>query len=382
MHRFPTRRQFLASSLAAAAAARAASARPLFEGEPAKKTGKTLLVLGGTGFTGPFVVETARARGFTVATFNRGKTNPDLQFPPDVERIHGDRDPKIEPGLEALKGRKFDAVIDTSGHVPRHMKASCEILAPNVRHYVFVSSLSAYASHDTPGADETAPLEELKQETEDFTGDAFGPLKVLCERAVQAARPGRNAVVRPGLIVGPRDKSDRFTYWVARVDRGGEVLCPGKPDEGVMIIDGRDLAEFVVRLAERATAGIFNAIGPERKLTMLEILESAKRASGPQNDARFTWVSQEFLEANEMFPWGVIPLWAPSNGALAGFHHRSIAAALRAGIAFRPIDVTVKDTLEWYRSWPEDRRKNLRRGIKPEREAELLAKWREAEKKG
>lgn len=376
MNSNPTRRRFLATSLAAGASLAvgrmAAAARP----EGGEK--KTLLVLGGTGFTGPFIVETARARGYAVSIFTRGKTNPDLEFPADVERIRGNRDPKIEPGLEALKGRKFDMVIDTSGHVPRHMKASCEILAPNIGHYVYVSSLSAYASHDTPGADESAPLEVLTQETEDYTGDAFGPLKVLCEKAVTEALPGRSAVVRPGLIVGPRDWSDRFTYWVARVDRGGEVLAPGKPDERVMIIDGRDLADFLVHLASRKTSGVFNAIGPDadRKLTMLAILESAKRASG--SDARFTWVSQEFLEANDMRPWSVIPLWAPSNGPLAGFHHRSIAAAVKAGITFRPIDVTVKDTLEFYRAWPEERRQNLRRGLKPERESELLAKWHAA----
>ncbi len=366
-----SRRKFLSVSAAAAAL------YPLARAARADEKKKTLLVLGGTNFTGPHIVETARSRGFSVTLFNRGRTNPDLF--PDVEKLRGDRDPKVASGLEALRGRTFDAVIDTSGHVPRHMQASCDVLGPNVSHYVFVSSLSAYASHDVPGADESAPLEELSQETEDFTGDAFGPLKVLCERAVQRSMPGRSAIVRPGLIVGPRDQSDRFAYWVARTDRGGEVLAPGKPSERVMVIDGRDLALFLVTLCEARTNGVFNAIGPERWLSMAEILENAKMAC--ENDARFTWVAQEFLEANGVPPWSGLPLWAPANGALAGFHHRSVARAIAAGIRFRPIEETVRDTLAFCRSWPEDRRKKLRRGLAPEREADLLARWRERDRR-
>jgi 2'-hydroxyisoflavone reductase len=367
------RRQFLGASLATAAML--AAPRDAWAQAPAAAKKKTLLVLGGTNFTGPHIVAAALARGYTVTLFNRGKTNADLF--PDLEKLVGDRDPDVGEGIKALRGRKFDAVIDTSGHVPRHVRAGAELMAPNIGQYVFVSSLSAYAAHDTPGADESAAVAPLLAPTEDFNGDAFGPLKALCENAVQDVLPDRGTIVRPGLIVGPRDRSDRFTYWVARVDRGGEVLAPGAPDDPIMIIDGRDLADWLITLIEQRTFGVFNAIGPEH-MTMEDVLDACREASA--SDATFTWVDAAFLEANGAHAWTDLPVWMPPTGEMAGFHRRSIKRALAAGIKFRPILDTCRDTLQWYQSLPEAQRKRLKRGLTPERERKLLAQWHEPRK--
>lgn len=335
---------------------------------------KRLLLLGGTNFTGPHIVDAARARGYEVTLFNRGQTNAELF--PDLEKLRGDRDPDVGAGISALAGRRFDGVIDTSGHVPRHVRASAKLLAENVERYVFVSSLSAYASHAEVGADEDAPLATLESETEDFTGDAFGPLKALCERAAEEELPGRVAVVRPGLIVGPRDRSDRFTYWVARLDRGGEVLAPGAPGDPIMLIDGRDLADWLVRLVDERTTGVFNAIGPEQGLTMQRLLEACQQAAAgadpPAPAATFRYADAAFLAEHAVAPWTDLPVWIPPEGETAGFHRRSIARALKAGLQFRSIDETAADTLAWWREQPEARRAKLKRGLTLERERELL----------
>lgn len=359
----PRKRAFvpgLLFALAFGSAALAAADRPA--------EGKKLLVLGGTNFIGVHLVPAAQAAGFEVTLFTRGKTNPQLF--PDVEKLVGDRDPEVGEGLKALEGRKFDAVIDTSGHVPRHMKASYAILKDNASYYCFVSSLSAYAGHDTVGADETDPLAPLEEESEDYRGHAFGPLKALCEAAAQEAFPGRCAIVRPGLIVGPPDKSDRFTYWVARLDRGGEVLAPGDPSDPIMIIDVRDLAEWLVRLAVAAKPGVFNAIGPDRPLTIGELIDTCKKVSGKESTLH--WASAEFLAGQGVAPWTDLPVWIPPTEPMRGFHRRSIAAALDAGLTFRPLEDTVKTTLEWWRTLPPERRAKPRMGLTPEREAAVL----------
>lgn len=355
-------RSFVASFLVFAVAATAAAETQ----RPA--AGKKLLVLGGTNFIGVHLVPYAMEQGFEVTLFTRGKTNPDLF--PEVEKLKGDRDPEVGDGLKALEGRKFDAVIDTSGHVPRHMKASCALLADESTYYCFVSSLSAYAGHDVVGADETDALAPLEEESEDFRGAAFGPLKALCERAAQEAFPGRCAIVRPGLIVGPPDKSDRFTYWVARLDRGGDVLAPGNPDDPIMIIDVRDLAEWLVRMAIQRTPGVFNAIGPDRKLTIGELIETCKEASGKESTLH--WASAEFLESQGVAPWTDLPVWIPPTPPMSGFHRRSNAAAIEAGLKFRPLSDTVKTTLDWWRTLPEERRARTRVGLTAEREATVL----------
>ncbi|WP_433934332.1 NAD-dependent epimerase/dehydratase family protein [Sorangium cellulosum] len=341
---------------------------------PSPSAKKTLLVLGGTGFLGPSVVEAAKARGYTVTLFNRGKTRPHLF--PDIEKLHGDRDPAKGDGLKALAGRSWDAVIDNSGYVPRIVKASAELLAPNVRQYVFISSLSVYASHTTPGEDETAPVATMPDPTVETMGKEFenyGPLKALCEQAAEAAMPGRVTRVRPGFIVGPEDPTDRFTYWPVRVDRGGEVLAPGAALDPIQIIDVRDLAEWLVTVVESRTTGIFNAAGPGEPLTMGGLLDACKAASG--SSARFTWVSAKFLEKPPGEPVD-LPIWAPAEGETRAFHLRSAERARKAGLKFRAVQDTVKDTLSWWKTLPPERQSRPRAGLSPEREAELLGAWR------
>jgi len=335
--------------------------------------GKSLLVLGGTMFLGPEVVEAALARGWKVTLFNRGKTNPQLF--PDLEKLHGDRDPSKGDGLKALAGRRWDAVVDTSGYVPRHVLASASLLAPTARQYLFVSTISVYADNSKPGADETAAVGTLEDATvETVDGGSYGPLKALCEQAVEKAMPGRTTVVRPGLIVGPSDPSDRFTYWPVRVAKGGEVLAPGTPQDPTQFIDVRDLGNWIALLIDRNRTGIFNATGPKQPLPMGDLLASCKRVSG--SNAVFTWVPSPFLEAQQVAPWSDMPVWVPPVDDMAGFARISIARATAAGLTFRPVDDTVRDTLAWWKTVPEERRAKMRAGLGAEREAAVLAAWR------
>lgn len=332
-----------------------------------------LLILGGTGFLGPHTVRAALARGHEMTLFNRGRTNPHLF--PDLEKLRGDRD----GDLEALRGRDWDAVIDTSGYVPRVVKMSAELLAPRVQQYVFISSISVYGTLADPGIDETTPPATIEDETvEDITAETYGPLKALCEKAAERAMPGRVANIRPGLIVGPGDRSDRFTYWPARVSRGGEVLAPGAGGDYAQFIDVRDLAEWIIHCIERDVTGVYNADSPAASLTIAELLEACRSVSG--SDARFVWADEEFLREHEVAAWSDMPVWAGSEEP--GWGQVVTRKARGAGLGRRPVSETVRDTLDWYRTLPEERRDNLRSGLKPEREAELLAAWHAAHPKG
>lgn len=330
-----------------------------------------LLILGGTLFLGKRTVEAAISRGHSVTLFNRGRSNPHLFADhPQVEIIHGDRDGE----LDKLKGRRWDAAIDPSGYVPRVVRASAEFLADAVDHYTFISSISVYADTSQPGQDESAPVGRLDDPTvEAITGESYGPLKALCEEAAEAAMPGRVAIVRPGLIVGPDDPSDRFTYWPVRIAQGGEVLAPGRPDYPTEFTDVRDLAAWLVHVAEAGITGVFNASGPRpEKTTLGEIFEASQRISG--SDATVTWVSEEFLLANEVAPWGQMPLWVGDSPEYAGFSYFDTSAAMAHGLTFRPLEQTVRATLDWAATRPADHQ--WRAGITREREAELLANWR------
>jgi 2'-hydroxyisoflavone reductase len=360
------RRSFLSSSLSALALA--CAGRAAGGGGMPRASGKRLLVLGGTGFLGPAIVEAARARGHVLTLFNRGKTNPGLF--PDVETLHGDRDGK----LDALRGRSWDAVLDTSGYVPRVVSMSARLLAPAVQRYLFVSTISVYADGIAPGSDESAPLATLPDPASEAVREHYGALKALCERSVEEILPGRALVVRPGLIVGPRDPTDRFTYWPVRVARGGEVLAPGDGKDPVQVVDVRDLAAFLVDLVERGETGRYNAVGPERTLTMGALLAACREAA-PESDANLTWVPATFLEKAGIAPWSDLPAWVPA-GPDAGFTQVSNARALARGLRFRPVVETARDTLAWWRTLPEDRRAKVRAGITAEREAEVLARWR------
>jgi 2'-hydroxyisoflavone reductase len=321
-----------------------------------------LLILGGTRFLGRCLVEAALGDDHTVTLFNRGLSDPDLF--PEVETIKGDRD----GDLSALRGRRWDAVIDTCGYVPRVVRASAGLLAGAVDHYTFVSSISVYPDNMGPGADEGAPVEELEDPTvEEITGETYGGLKALCERAAEAEMPGRVLNVRPGLISGPHDPTDRFTYWPRRVAAGGEVLAPDRPELRVQFIDVRDLAGWMVKMSAEQRTGTYNATGPAYELRMGKLLEECEAVGG---DAKIVWVSEEFLEENGVEPFTELPLWVPRE--YAGMLAVDCGKAIAAGLTFRPVSETIRDVLEWdgQRAGPD-----LAAGLEPERERELLSAW-------
>ncbi len=327
-----------------------------------------ILVLGGTRFLGPHTVKYARARGHEVTLFNRGRSNPDLFQ--DLERLVGDRDGQ----LDALLDREWDAVIDTCGYVPRIVKMSCELLRDRVKHYTFISTVSVYADFHEIGLDETSAVGRLEDPTvEDVTAESYGPLKALCEEAAEAAMPGRVCNIRPGLIVGPLDRSDRFTYWPVRIARGGEVLAPHAPAEPTQIIDVRDLAEFIVHCIEREATGVLNAVSPPDEMSLGEMFDVCRRVSG--SDATFTWVDQDFLAEQGVAAWSDMPCWIPKSME-AGVGTVRVDRALAAGLTFRPLSETVRDTLDWWKTLPESRTLNMRSGLEPGRETEVLAAWR------
>lgn len=329
-----------------------------------------LLVLGGTLFLGRHVVADALARGHRVTIFHRGRTNPGLF--PEAEHVLGDRD----GGLAALGTRSWDAVVDTSGYVPRVVRASARRFA-DCAHYTFVSSLSVYSTHPA-GADESCAVATLDDPTlEGVTGETYGPLKALCERAAEEALPGRVLNVRAGLLVGPYDSTDRFPYWPRRVAAGGEVLAPAPAEAPVQFVDARDVAEWIVRMAEARGAGTFHATGPATPLAIGSLLDECRRVTG--SDARFVWADESFLLGRGVRPWTDLPLWIPTTEP--GFHRVSNARALVAGLTFRPLAETIRDTLDWDRETPASARP-ARSGVampgplEAAREAELLAGWR------
>lgn len=371
-----TRRDFLKLSSAAAGSywlgSQAFSAVAAPNGAPLK-----ILVLGGTGFLGPAVVEAALARSHKVTLFNRGKTNPHLF--PELEKLVGDRDPDKGEGLKALGGRKWDVCIDDTGYYPRMVKASASLLAPNVRSYIYISSISAYAENSRENQDETAATAKLADPTVETMGkgyEYYGGLKALCEQAANTAMGGRCALVRPGFIVGPGDSTDRFTWWPVRVARGGEMLGPGAPSDPIQIIDVRDLGAFLVRLAEQNTTGTFNACGPKERLTIGKLIEDCATAAGSK--PQITWVPAKFLMEHGEDGDGSLPIWIPFEGETKGFHTWSNARAVKAGLSFRPTVDTARDTLAWFRSLPEERQKGMKTGLSAEAESRLLTAWRAA----
>jgi len=324
-----------------------------------------ILILGGTGFLGPHFVENARTRGHTLTLFNRGKTHPELF--PEVEKLRGDRNGQ----LDALKGRKWDAVIDTSGYVPRIVKMSAELLAPAVRQYVFISSISVYPDDVKPGANETTPVQKLTEPGSEEVRKHYGALKALCEEAAEAAMPGRTTNVRPGLIVGPGDPTDRYTYWPVRMDRPGEALAPGTGEDPVQYVDVRDLAAWIVQTIERGSVGVFNATGPEKPLSMSAMLASCRKAA--RQPATLVWVPEKFLAEQKVSPWDDMPVW---TGAEGGLSQIDCTKAIHDGLRFRSADATARDTLAWWKELPEDRRKKPRAGLSAEREQAVLAAWK------
>jgi 2'-hydroxyisoflavone reductase len=372
MNAVTTRRHFIKL---ATAAGTAISTRRLF----AEKTAKplNLLILGGTGFTGPFQVRYALDRGHKVTVFNRGKTHPG-ELPNEVEQLIGDRNGQ----LDALKNRKWDVVIDNPTSVPVWVRDAAQVLKGNVDRYVFISTISVYADTSKPDTEESAPLakytgtDAMKESRETIIASKYllyGPLKALAEQESEKWFPKKTLIIRPGLIVGPRDETDRFTYWPVRIDRGGEVLAPGDPKDPVQFIDARDLAEWTIRMVENGETGIYNASGPAKMLGVGEMLEGIKAVNNSK--ANFTWVNADFLEAQKVAPWSDMPVWIPPRGEEAGGNRISIKRALGKGLTFRPPEMTARDTLAWFKTLPAERQAKLKAGLSPERETEVLAAW-------
>ncbi len=373
-----------------------------------------ILILGGTGFLGPACTEAALARGHSVTHFNSGRTEerrretgrPSL-VPSGVETLYGNRDPnktaddrrtegkagaekdpKSPKGLSQLEGRKWDGVIDTSGYFPRMVQASAELLAPSVRQYIFISSISVYADNSVPNFDERGALCTLKDPTSEDMGknfENFGGGKALCEKAAETAMPGRVTNIRPGYIIGPRDTSGRFLYWPVRISLGGEMVVPGNPGDPIQVIDVKDLADWIVHCIEETIIGVYNATGPAQELSMKAMLEGIR--GGIQSKVQLTWIDRKFLGAQKVDD-AQFPLYAPPEGETAGFHRCNISRALARGLKFRPIAQTAKDTLEWYGTLPADLQPRVapqfaaRQNEAPwlEREKRVLEAWRKRDK--
>jgi 2'-hydroxyisoflavone reductase len=340
---------------------------------PASGSGRpgTLLILGGTGFIGPPLTQEALGRGWKVTHFNRGRTAEGGV--PGVETLIGDRNGK----LEALVGHRWDAVVDDTGFIPKYVKMSAELLSSNVGYCLFISSISAYAGFAKPN-DERSPLGTLSNpDTAEMTNDTYGPMKALCEKYTAAAFGGRCSIVRPGYIVGPGDKTDRFTYWPVRASKGGEMLAPGSPRDPIQVIDVRDLAAWMMHLVETRTRGYFNADSPPRAFTMGDLIAASQRAS-PKSGTTVTWVTEDFLAAHWKPDDMDLPPWSPTKGDTAGFSLTPVDPALKAGLRSRPLEATVRDTLAWFHSLPPERQSKLRSGLDPTREADTLRAWHEA----
>lgn len=334
-----------------------------------------ILILGGTGFIGPHQVRYALARGHKLTLFNRGRRPK--EWPAEVEELTGDR----ETGdLKSLEGREWDACIDNPTSVPFWVRDAGRVLQGKVKHYVYVSSLSAYADTAKAGMDETAPLAkytgaDLMKETRATllaNMSLYGPMKAGCEAEAEKWFPGITTIVRPTLIVGPGDDTDRFTYWPVRIAQGGEVLAP-PADDPVQMIDVRDLAEWMVRLVEQRAIGAFNATGPDFELSTGAMLHGVRAAVG--GNASFTHVTAEFLEQQKVQAWSELTLWVPGQGETVGFHRMSWQKSVAAGLTYRPLAVTAADTLAFWKSLSKERRAKPKAGLKRERETEVLAAW-------
>lgn len=324
----------------------------------------SILILGGTGFIGPHMVEYAQARGHEITLFNRGQTNTHLF--PEVEKLVGDR----SGDLTALEGRRWDAVIDNSGFIERYVRSSAEVLSDSGR-YVFISSLSAYKDLATPGITEDYELARLPDpamaEADDYDGQTYGPFKALCEEAVQAVFGERANIVRPGYIVGPRDGTDRWTYWPVRTAAGGTMAVPGSPEDAVQFIDARDLGAWVVRMVEDEVSGTFNAVGPVDPVDMATMLAACRDVSG--SDAEFRWMDAEFVREQG----AAFPIWAPpGEGDFGAVHRVDNSRAVEAGYTSRPIEETIRDTLAWWNEIaPTERADGMRSGLRKPPELEF-----------
>ncbi len=332
----------------------------------------SILFLGGTGFIGPHQVRYALERGHQVTLFNRGQTNPQLF--PGVEKLRGDRN----GDLESLRGRSWDVCIDNSASTPEWVTLSAELLQDAVGLYYYVSSRSAYADFSSVPMTAAEPTYTYESAGVEPGADnlPYGLRKALCEREAQRFFPGRATVFRPALIVGPGDLTDRFTYWPVRIHRGGEILAPGDPSDPCQIIDARDLSEWMIRMAEDGETGVYNALGPANPRPMEQLLYGIRAVTTAE--ATFTWVSADFLSEHRVRPYSDMPVWMPPGPGREGFARFDIRPEIEKGLTFRPLATTTQDTLEYYFSRPEAEQVELRAGLDPDREREVLAAWHEA----
>ena len=361
-----TRRNFVTLSAAAGLgllSEKTAGARLI----PRARESLRILVLGGTGYIGPYQVRFAVERGHTVTLFNRGKSNPGLF--PDLEQLRGDREAS---DLTALEGREWDAVIDNANARPRWTHESAQLLKSTAKQYLYTSSTGVYYPYNDVDIDEDAPVLD-KDPEEPADGPSYGVRKVLSERAAQEAFDGRTTIVRPHLIAGPGDPTDRFTYWPARIDRGGEVMAPGVPTDSIQFIDVRDLTEWSIRLLEERITGVFNVVGPRSRMSVAGLLYGIRAITS--SDVSFTWVSADFLAQHEVGGWTDLPVWIAPEGEYRGMDQINNRRAVANGLTFRPLAVTALDTLDWWKAQSEERRAAPRFGLAPEREVEVLAAW-------
>ncbi|MBM7579490.1 NAD-dependent epimerase/dehydratase family protein [Jeotgalibacillus terrae] len=322
-----------------------------------------LLILGGTKFLGRHLTESAVNKGHEVTLFNRGQTNTSLF--PDVEKLTGDRN----GDLSALENRSWDAVIDVSGYTPSQVRQTAELLKNHVKHYTFISTISVYEDYTNgPAVEGVTKLAELKQDTEEITGETYGPLKQKSEEIIEDLYNGHSLVIRPGLIVGPHDPTDRFTYWVWRAQQGGEALAPGNPDRKVQWIDVRDLSEWAITMIERQETGTYNAAGGEPLPTMEKYLETAKKVAN--TEVKYQWVSDRKLIEHDAGPFVELPFWLPiSDTHPDGFLLADASKAIDKGLTFRPLEETISDTLLWLN---EQKDHEWKAGLTKEREQTLL----------
>ncbi len=368
------RREFIKGSLLGGAALAGAGLAGAAEAGAGSSDSKSLdiLVLGGTGFIGPHMVGEALRRGHSVTLFNRGRTNDDLF--PDLETIKGDRG----GDLSMLEGRKWDAVIDNSGYVPRHVQNSARTLAPNIGQYLFISTISVYASF-TSANDESSQLATIDDESiEEVTGETYGPLKALCEqRARTEIEPDRLTILRPTYICGPGDHTDRFSYWPVRVSKGGRMLVPGGPEYPLQIIDVRDLANFTIDCLDRRTADTFNTVTPVGSYNMGRLLDDSQAVSATRVDP--VWIDEGFAreaqENSQVQNWGMFPIWHGLQGDNAKVSSVSGKKAVAAGLKNRPVRETIRDLLSWWKTLPAERTASMKAGMSPETEAELIARY-------
>ena len=367
------RRRFVQASLLGGAAVATGGLSQTAAAKEEQKTARKnldILILGGTGFIGPHMVREALRRGHTVSLFNRGKSNNTLF--PDLKLYKGDRD----GGLDVLKGNKWDAVIDNSGYVPRHVEDSARALKDVSSQYLYISTIATYANLTVP-TDENSPLGKLDDETvEEVTGESYGPLKALCEkRAAAQIDADKLTILRPTYICGPGDHTDRFTYWPIRTSRGGEMLWPGSRDDKTQIIDVRDLASFTIDCLEQSTSGVFNTVTPAGEYTMGNLHDDCLAVSA--SDMQAVWVSADFLEEQKLLEGREIPIWAPPAGEYGKVAYVNGEKAVAAGLRNRPVRETARDALAWWNTLPEERTSKMRAGLAAEQEAATLKLWKE-----